>query len=193
MIFHKIIKEKKKKKEISTKPYNKRWKEQYNVKIINHTTDIIDDYLLIGFISYLKSKYKKSKKLIIDYYGFTDIVIQTTEKSREYNSVYYSPYLSKNINYNNYGNFIITKNRYGNNITTSKVSTNITQSNIFNSYKIVNSNMYGVFSSNISSNSTYDFNKIFRFNDVLYICEGDKEIMLMNRRLKIEKIRNGKI
>lgn len=182
MIFHKIKKERQK-SYISPRPYDKNWKEQYNIKVKNHSNDLIDNDLLIAFCSYIKNKYKKSKKIFINYYNHNDITVEDDKTKKTNNS-----YSNSNINY---GNFQVLKLRRGG----LSYPYALTQSQIFNSLKIVNSSMYGSFGKSLYfqnlQSKKYNFDNMFIIDDVLYICETDEERLMMNRKVKIEKIKNG--
>lgn len=180
MIIYKIKKELPK-KNISSKPYNKNWKEKYNVKLKNYSSDIIDNGFLISFISYLNNKHNNPKQIIIHYYSKNTVVVTTNSSEEEIEQ--------KNIRNNNQNYIKILKNRYNPIKNRNKYSNNV---NIYSSYvKVVVNSKYGFFVNPIISNNQYNFDDIFISNGILFICENDKDRLIMNRKLKIEKIKNG--
>lgn len=183
MIFHKIKKERPK-PYISPRPYDKNWKEQYNIKVKNHSNGLIDNDLLIVFCSYIKNKYKKSKKIFINYYNHNDITVEDDKTKKSYSN--------SNINY---GNYQVLKTRHGSSIIGNFP---LTQSQLFNSYKLAINSVYGQFGSgkslyfnSLSNKKCYNFDNMFIIDDVLYICETDEDRLLINRKIKISKIKNA--
>lgn len=179
MIIYKIKKELPK-KNISSKPYNKNWKEKYNVKLKNYSSDIIDNNFLIDFISYLNNKHNNPKQIIIHYYCKNSIVVTTNSKEEEIEQ--------KNIRNNNRNYFKILKNSYN-----FPKPRNIYFNNV-NYLKTVVNSQYGSFGNQMIyniSNNQYNFEDMFISNGILYICENDNDRLILSRRLKIDKIKNG--